>query len=39
MYYAAACQTNFQAPTDQSQIKDRTQRISALLMQTLISVA
>jgi formamidase len=36
MYYAAACQTNFQAPTDRSQIKERTQRMLAIAEQTVV---
>lgn len=39
MYYAAACQTNFQAPTDRSQIKERTQRMLAIAEQTVVGYA
>ncbi len=39
MYYAAACQTNFQAPTDRSQIKERTQRMLAMAEQTVVGYA
>lgn len=36
MYYAAACQTNFPAPTHRDQIAERTRRMSAMIEQTII---
>ena len=36
MYYAAACQTNFEAPTHRDQIAVRTRRMAAMVEQTII---
>jgi len=39
MYYAAACQTDFPAPTDRSQITERTNRMLAMAEQTVVGYA
>jgi len=36
MYYAAACQTNFEAPTHREQITLRTRRMAEMIEQTII---
>ena len=34
-YYAAACQTDFPSPADRSEIGERTQRMCAIIEQTI----
>ena len=36
MYYAAACQTAFDCPTDRSQIAERTRRMEEMIEQTIV---
>ena len=36
MYYAAACQTDFPCPRDRSEIAERTQRMCAIIEQTIV---
>ena len=36
MYYAAACQTAFDCPSDRSQIAERTRRMEEIIEQTVV---